>query len=82
MIHLSSFVTSLESRRFLSPDGSGGGDEDGPGDLDFCREDRREPRDGVLYGVSVGAGREAAAAAAYSSSVSQVVILNDVKTSS
>jgi len=68
--YLSSFVTSLEFLRFFSPDGRGGGDEDGPGETDFWRDDRLEPREGVLYGVSVGVGREAAAAAAYSSSVS------------
>jgi hypothetical protein len=39
--------------------------------MDFCRDDRLEPRDGVLYGVSVGVGRDACAAVAYSSSVSQ-----------
>jgi hypothetical protein len=60
----------LEFLRFFSPEGRGGGDEDGPGDTDFWREDRLELREGVLYGVSVGVGREAAAAAAYSSSVS------------
>lgn len=68
-------MTSLDPRRFLSPPGSGGGDEDGAGEIDFCREDRRDPREGVLYGVSVGVGREAAAAAAYSSSVSQAFIM-------
>lgn len=39
--------------------GIGGGDEDGPGDIDFWREERRELLDGVLYGVSVGVGSEA-----------------------
>jgi hypothetical protein len=57
--YLSSLATSLESRRFLSTEGRGGGDEDGPGDIDFCRDDLRDPRDGVLYGVSVGVGSEA-----------------------
>jgi hypothetical protein len=71
--YLSSLLTSRDPRR---PDGSGGGeDEGGPGDIDFCLEDRLDVRDGVLYGVSVGVGREAAAAAAYSSSVSHSVIL-------
>jgi len=28
--------------------GIGGGDEDGAGDIDFFREDRRELREGVL----------------------------------
>jgi hypothetical protein len=56
---LSSFVTSFEFRReWLSPFGNGGGEDDGTGEIDFCREDRRELRDGVLYGVSVGVGRE------------------------
>lgn len=72
---LSSFVTSLELRRFFSPEGNGGGEDDGPGDTDFCRDDLRDPLEGVLYGVSVGVGREAAAAAAYSSSVSQAFIV-------
>ena len=76
-IYLSSLVTSFDPRRFFSPDGSGGGDEDGPGETDFWRDDRREPRDGVLYGVSVGVGREAAAAAAYSSSVSHAPAMAD-----
>lgn len=74
-LYLSSLATSLELRRFFSLDGSGGGDEDGPGDTDFWRDDRRDPRDGVLYGVSVGVGREAAAAAAYSSSVSHAPVM-------
>lgn len=69
-------MTSLEPRRlFLSPGGTGGGDEDGPGEIDFRREDRRDPREGVLYGVSVGVGKDAAAAAAYSSSVSQAFMV-------
>ena len=68
--YLSSLVTSLDPRL-----PGGRGDEDGPGDVDFCREDRLELLEGVLYGVSVGVGNEAAAAAAYSSSVSQAVIL-------
>jgi len=46
--HLSSFVTSFDPRRFLSPEGSGGGDEDGPGEFDFCLEDLRDPLEGVL----------------------------------
>jgi hypothetical protein len=77
--HLSSFVTSRELRRLLSPGGNGGGDDDGPGEVDFWREDRLEPREGVRYGVSVGVGREAAAAAAYSSSVSHSFISTDLK---
>lgn len=57
---LSSFVTSLELRReWLSPFGNGGGEDEGVGDFDFFRPDRREVRDGVLYGVSVGVGSEA-----------------------
>jgi hypothetical protein len=46
--YLSSFVTSLDPRRFFSPGGSGGGEEEGPGETDFCRDDRRDPREGVL----------------------------------
>lgn len=65
--YLSSIVTSFDPRR--------GGEDEGPGEFDLCREERRELRDGVLYGVSVGVGREAAAAAAYSSSVSQAFIV-------
>ena len=45
--HLSSFDTSLDSRR-LSPEGRGGGDDDGAGEVDFCRDERREFLDGVL----------------------------------
>jgi hypothetical protein len=59
LTYLSSFVTSLEFLLFFSPAGRGGGDEDGPGETDFCLDDRLEPREGVLYGVSVGVGREA-----------------------
>jgi hypothetical protein len=66
--YLSSIVTSFDPRR-------GGGEDEGPGEFDLCREERRELREGVLYGVSVGVGREEAAAAAYSSSVSHAVIV-------
>jgi hypothetical protein len=54
----------------------GAGDDDrGAGERDFLRDERRELREGVLYGVSVGVGSEAAAAAANSSSVSQAVMI-------
>ena len=46
--YLSSLVTSLELRRCFSPEGIGGGEEDGPGEIDFCREDLLDPREGVL----------------------------------
>ena len=46
--HLSSLVTSFEPRRFFSLGGNGGGDDDGPGETDFWRDERRDPRDGVL----------------------------------
>lgn len=72
--YLSSCATSREPRR-RSPGGSGGGEDDGPGEIDFCREERRDVLDGVRYGVSVGVGSEAAAAAANSSSVSHSVML-------
>lgn len=76
--HVSSLVISLVLWWFLSPPGSGGGDDDAPGELDFRRDDRLELcREGVLYGVSVGVGREARAAAAYSSSVSHTVMVTD-----
>lgn len=58
---LSSFVISFEFRLGLwlwSPFGIGGEDE-GPGDMDFWREDLFDCLEGVLYGVSVGVGREA-----------------------
>jgi hypothetical protein len=45
--YLSSFARSFDSRR-LSPAGNGGGEDDGPGDVDFCRDDLREPLEGVL----------------------------------
>ncbi len=45
--YLSSFARSFDSRR-LSPAGNGGGEDDGPGDVDFRRDDRREPFEGVL----------------------------------
>lgn len=69
-LYLSSWAISLVSRLAAV-----GGDEEGPGEIDFWREDLLELREGVLYGVSFGVGREAAAAAAYSSSVSQAVMM-------
>lgn len=48
IIYLSSLVTSLDPRRLFSPVGIGGGDEDGPGEIDFWRDERRDPLDGVL----------------------------------
>jgi hypothetical protein len=42
--HVSSFVISLELRLFLSPPGSGGGDDEPCGEFDFRRDDLLELR--------------------------------------
>jgi hypothetical protein len=58
---------------------AGGDDDNGAGESDFFRDDRLELREGVLYGVSVGVGNEAAAAAANSSSVSHAAMIANAK---
>ena len=40
--HVSSLVTSRELLSRHSPVGRGGGEEDGPGDTDFWRDERRD----------------------------------------
>ena len=77
MLIVSSFDMSFEERLSLrsplSP-GSGTGEEDAnPGGVIDSR-DLFEVLDGVLYGVSDGVGKDAAAAALNSSSVSQTAM--------
>ncbi|KAL1848733.1 hypothetical protein VTK73DRAFT_10065 [Phialemonium thermophilum] len=76
MLMFSSWLASLEDRLDPLSLGMGGGDELGAGGVTDRRDDLREVRDGVLYGVSAGVGSATTDGETDSSSVSQTFILS------